>query len=33
MEGGVPPQRETFGEEEDELKRRKLKSEPGRGGV
>lgn len=27
--GGVPPQRETFGEEEDELKRRKLKSETG----
>lgn len=28
----MPPQRETFGEEEDELKRRKLKSEAGRGG-
>lgn len=26
---GVPPQRETFGEEEDELRRRKLKSEGG----
>lgn len=25
----MPPQRETFGEEEDELKRRKLKSEGG----